>query len=334
MAGITVANEKGCLRLYCTFSFRDNDNKPQRVRKAIGKIDPNTGDTIFNSYFKNIITLQGISIDKVQNIPYHEIPNIVNLGSYTKEELINRTYINKINDLTSFYNNNITNSSIESNLNTDNSTNNGNNNNFSVNNDNNSLAIEINNGQKINIEENNYSIRKIGRKFILDSIIASTGLLNILKKIFPNSWDKIITLAYYIVSDNSAIMYCQDWVEENETILNNSSLASQRISELFFELKNEQILQFWESWASLRQEDEYLALDITSISSYSNLISEAEFGHNRDEEKIPQINLCMLFGEKSALPVFSSHYAGSLNDVTILLHFLILYHFLVIIFII
>jgi transposase len=44
----------------------------------------------------------------------------------------------------------------------------------------------------------------------------------------------------------------------------------------------------------------------------------AEMGHNRDNENLEQINLCMLFGQKSRLPVYQTIYSGSLNDVVTL----------------
>jgi transposase len=117
-------------------------------------------------------------------------------------------------------------------------------------------------------------------------------------------------------------MYCQDWVEKNENYLINSNLSSQRVSELLSEIKYSEIMQFYESWSSSFIEDEYLALDITSISSYSNLINHVEAGYNRDGENLEQVNICLLFGQKSGLPVYSSLYSGSLNDVTIFKSFI------------
>ena len=61
-----------------------------------------------------------------------------------------------------------------------------------------------------------------------------------------------------------------------------------------------------------------MALDITSISSYSELIGDVEWGCNRDKEKLPQVNVCTLFGEKSQLPVFQTTCSGSLKDVSTL----------------
>lgn len=60
---------------------------------------------------------------------------------------------------------------------------------------------------------------------------------------------------------------------------------------------------------------EYLALDITSESSYSELIEDVEWGYNRDHEQLPQVNLCMMVGETSRLPIHQTVYAGSHKDV-------------------
>ena len=45
---------------------------------------------------------------------------------------------------------------------------------------------------------------------------------------------------------------------------------------------------------------------------------ESEWGYNRDGEDLPQINICMLFGESSRLPVYQTIYCGSLKDVSTL----------------
>jgi len=77
-------------------------------------------------------------------------------------------------------------------------------------------------------------------------------------------------------------------------------------------------MQFYKKWAQLRSEKEYLALDISSVSSWSELINYVEYGYNRDHEELPQVNLAMLFGEESRLPVFSRIYPGSVKDVSAL----------------
>jgi transposase len=65
-------------------------------------------------------------------------------------------------------------------------------------------------------------------------------------------------------------------------------------------------------------EDDYLCYDITSISSYSELNEYIKYGHNRDKEKLPQINLAMLFSQKGRLPVYFQRTPGNITDVTTL----------------
>jgi len=62
----------------------------------------------------------------------------------------------------------------------------------------------------------------------------------------------------------------------------------------------------------------FAALDITSISSYSELIDGVDCGYNRDGEKIPQINLCVLFGEGCQYPIFLKTYNGKICDISTL----------------
>jgi transposase len=112
-------------------------------------------------------------------------------------------------------------------------------------------------------------------------------------------------------------MHCYKWIDEIDIFINNS-LSSQRISSLLKNITYSQRCEFYKQWFNYVNNDEPIALDITSISSYSKNIHESEHGHNRDGEKLPQINLCMLFGEQSLLPIYQTIYHGSLNDVSTL----------------
>ena len=65
-------------------------------------------------------------------------------------------------------------------------------------------------------------------------------------------------------------------------------------------------------------EDDYLCYDITSISSYSALNEYIKYGHNRDLDKLPQLNLAILFSQKGRLPVYFERTPGNITDVTTL----------------
>lgn len=161
------------------------------------------------------------------------------------------------------------------------------------------------------------SIKEYGAFYLLHHISQQTGLLASLQEAAPSRWQELFMLACYLLSSGDPFLYCESWISDTEC-LPVGNMSSQRISELLIALTNKERELFYEFWCNLRSEQEYLALDITSISSYSRLIDEVEWGYNRDHEQLPQINLCMLMGEKSRLPIYQTTYSGSLKDVNTL----------------
>ncbi|MDR0696851.1 MAG: hypothetical protein LBF68_04860 [Christensenellaceae bacterium] len=72
---------------------------------------------------------------------------------------------------------------------------------------------------------------------------------------------------------------------------------------------------FYREWAKYRSENEYLALDITSISTYSGNIDDAEYGINKDGDHLKQINMCLLIGGESQIPIYQTAYSGRIKDI-------------------
>lgn len=161
------------------------------------------------------------------------------------------------------------------------------------------------------------TVREYGLFYFLKSISNHIGLMDCLSSAIPRCWQEVFVLACYLLASGDPFLYCEDWIHNTEC-LPVGSMTSQRISELLVMIRPEQRERFYGAWCSRRYEDEYLALDITSTSSYSELIADVEWGYNRDRENLPQINLCMLMGATSRLPIYQSVYSGSLRDVVTL----------------
>jgi transposase len=161
------------------------------------------------------------------------------------------------------------------------------------------------------------SVRDYGVYWFLKAAAEKTGLWDVLQQAFPSVWKEVFTLACYLIVSDKPVMYCEDWVSNNEW-LDVGSMSSQRVSDLLVSFGETERNSFYRQWCKYIQEKEYIALDITSVSSYSRQVEDCEWGHNRDNENLPQINLCMLFGEKSRLPVYQTNYSGSLGDVSTL----------------
>ena len=107
--------------------------------------------------------------------------------------------------------------------------------------------------------------------------------------------------------------YLPDWQEESlsfsQETLNGSSL-----SRLFSSIDGKMRLTFFNDWMKKKHTGEFLAYDVTSISSYSKGIESLEWGYNRDKEKLPQLNMGMYYGEDSLLPLYYRIYPGSIPD--------------------
>ena len=161
------------------------------------------------------------------------------------------------------------------------------------------------------------TIRDYGAFYLFQEMAERMGLITVMQKAFPGCWEEVFNLAAYLISTGDPFAYCEDWLATTEAFA-VGSMTSQRISELLASITKGERDGFYQMWCALRSEKEYLALDITSTSSYSELIDSVEWGYNRDGENLPQINICLLMGYKSRYPIYQSVYAGSLKDVTTL----------------
>lgn len=114
----------------------------------------------------------------------------------------------------------------------------------------------------------------------MDGIATSIGLKNNIKKAFPNKWKQLLTCVMYSVCTGNPMYLCEQWSAQTINYC-DKPVESQRISELFRSITLDDKMRFFREWTECRKEHEYLAYDITSISSYSNLIDIVEYGYNR-----------------------------------------------------
>lgn len=154
-----------------------------------------------------------------------------------------------------------------------------------------------------------------GVSSLLDKVCADIGLGHILKRSFPNDWDAILTCAYYLVSEGRALSRAEKWSRQAVTPY-GTVLADQRISELLIRITPELVQGFFSAWLEHNSCDRYYCMDITSVSSYSEMNEFVSYGYNRDKEKLPQVNLLMVSGHTSRLPLFFRAMPGSIHDVS------------------
>lgn len=156
----------------------------------------------------------------------------------------------------------------------------------------------------------------VGPSIVLDAMSERLGLKRLLRSCFPREHRQIQAMAYYLASRGGPLSCCETWCKSHTH--SSECLTSQRISEILRSISIDKKQTFFTKWMNKVLEDDYLCYDITSISSYSELNEYIKYGHNRDKDNLPQLNLAMLFGQKKRLPVYFERTPGNITDVTTL----------------
>lgn len=161
-------------------------------------------------------------------------------------------------------------------------------------------------------------VEDIGVYMLAENAAKQSGMERILKETFPDDWKAMLTCAYYLVSEGRPLCHAEQWSSSAKTPF-GARLGDQRISELLNRITADKQQTFFAKWTGLNcAMENFFALDITSVSSYSEQNSYVRNGYNRDKESLPQINLLMVAGEKTHLPIYYQMLPGSIHDVSTL----------------
>ncbi len=154
-----------------------------------------------------------------------------------------------------------------------------------------------------------------GASYLFDQIGKLTGVEADLKACFPDTYKKILSLAYYLIlEENNSLSRFSHW-QRLHIHPHGKDIPSQRSSELFQSIEEKERVSFFEKQGKRRIEKEYWAFDITTISSYSEVLKQVKNGKNKENDHLPQINLALLFGEESGLPFYYRKLPGNISDV-------------------
>ena len=157
--------------------------------------------------------------------------------------------------------------------------------------------------------------RFYGATYLFDAIGEKLGITTDLKQCFPESYKQILSIAYYLVmEDRNPLSRFPKWALTHVHPY-TKNIPSQRSSELFGLIEEDAKQRFFLLQVERRIGEGFLAYDTTSISSYSKSLKQVKYGKNKDHDHLPQINLALLFGETSGLPVYYRKLPGNIADV-------------------
>lgn len=154
-----------------------------------------------------------------------------------------------------------------------------------------------------------------GATNLFDAIGEKLGVIDDLKRCFPQIYRQILSIAYFLIlEDRNPMSRFPKWAATHDHPY-GKDIPSQRSSELFGLVDEDSKQRFFRLQGKRRLETEFLAYDTTSISSYSKSLKQVKYGMNKDHDPLAQINLALLFGEKSRLPVYYRKLPGNISDV-------------------
>jgi len=161
------------------------------------------------------------------------------------------------------------------------------------------------------------SARVAGPFLLLEKLAQETGLASLVKRCFPDLHGEMMSLVHFIVQKGLPLSRSEPW-SAGHLHPADGPVVSQRVSELLLRITEDDRQRFLSLWLAKMTEDDYLCYDITSVSSYARDNEYVKYGYNRDGEHLPQINLAMLFGQKSRLPAYYRRMQGNISDVATL----------------
>jgi transposase len=154
-----------------------------------------------------------------------------------------------------------------------------------------------------------------GNYLVLMHITKELGLDKIIEKVFPDNFEQILKIAFFMVCEGNTMSKIVYWQKSTYLKL-GEFISDSRCSQIFADITFEQRMRFFQEWMSLHAQDGQIVYDVTIIQSYSKQLTKVQWGYRRKHQNLPQINLGMYYGQKSGLPVYYNIYQGSINDKT------------------
>lgn len=157
----------------------------------------------------------------------------------------------------------------------------------------------------------------VGATALVHKTMKDTGLLDVMSDTFDDDTvSSIETVVSLMLIDGSVMADIDLFMDSHYCYNMDHLLNSQRTSDLFKSINIDLQDDFFRNWIAHNGKDDTFAYDVTSISTYSKGIIDAEYGYNRDKEKLPQVNLGMFSSSKTRMPIYCIGYNGSLPDKT------------------
>jgi transposase len=164
-----------------------------------------------------------------------------------------------------------------------------------------------------------WEVRETGRTAVLEKLAADSGLTKCLDGAFGEELaGTLLARSLFSVCECDPAYLAEAWQEEVVCSRDSGPLDSGSISELERSLGADDASRhaFISAWIEQLGKPSSLIIDSTSHSTEAKQIVDAEFGYNRDGERMAQVNLTMVLDRDQRLPLYYRTLPGSIPDVS------------------
>lgn len=158
---------------------------------------------------------------------------------------------------------------------------------------------------------------KVGAVVVIEKIIKELQLDVLIKTVFEDNEALIKDIInYMIIDETSTFQYYPDFMYNHpsyEGKIRSDSTISKMLKE---DIDEESIKVFLKAWNNLHSdiEEVYISYDSTNMNTSAKGIELAEYGHAKDDEEKPQVNVSYVINQENSLPLLYEVYNGSVID--------------------
>ena len=163
---------------------------------------------------------------------------------------------------------------------------------------------------------NEYEEKFYGYTAVLEAAAKKTGMYEALRKVFPNDYLVMMSMAEALVCYPNRPLYSPRRFHNACWHTNISMPSEGAITSALKAVTPENRERFFRQFNLNRPDGDQLvvALDTTSISTYSSMLALARSGYNKKGDSLPQINLLMVCDAVTGIPIHYRNVAGNESD--------------------
>ena len=157
----------------------------------------------------------------------------------------------------------------------------------------------------------------IGNVVLINKILNDTNLNELLDAIFKDRSSLIKDLVAYMIIKESCEYEYFEYYERKSLTFTGRVYSDSTVSDLLAnQITNKDINTFIDAWNLINSniKDIYVNMDGTNFSVNSDYDGLSEFGHSKDDDFLPQVNLTYVTACSNNRPLMYELYPGSIND--------------------